>query len=192
VIKVTAKADFRGAKLFVEAVDKAGQRASARALNRTMTTVRAEAARLIQQKRDLPIGEIKKSMQVQRATAHNLIAVLKVSGRPISMRHFANGGKRGVTVRIEKGSKRTLLTRYGNKAFINPVWRPGVFVRKGKSRLPIVSWPPVPGLPTVLLQEQVYGALKALASRAFESRIGAELNYELSVMRKRFGVGGNA
>lgn len=178
----------RGITKFLLKTETAANRATVRTLNRTVTTVRAEAARLIQEKRNLPIAEIKKSMSVRRATVLVPYAVLTVRGKAISMRHFANAGKRGVTVRIEKGAKRTRLTRYGNNAFINAPWRPGVFVRKGKSRLPIVAWPPVPGLPTVLVQEGIKTALLAVAARSFKARINAELNYELNVKGKRGGA----
>jgi hypothetical protein len=92
--------------------------------------------------------------------------------------------KRGVTVRIEKGGKRTRLQRYGNKAFVNLPWRPGVFIRKTKKRLPIEAWPPVPGLPRVLVQQRIVEALKAEVERTFPKRFAEEMRYEIEIAKR--------
>lgn len=185
MIGLDVKADVKKVQLFLRSLSSQGtKRATSRALNKTGVTVRAEAARRIQQKRNLRIGEIKKQMRLERATVNKLLTTVTVSGRPISIRHFATAGKRGVTVKIERGGKRTRLQRNGNKAFINAAWRPGVFVRKSKRRLPIVAWPPVPGLPTVLVQDQIVQALKQLASETFQKRFREEMNYEIQKAKR--------
>lgn len=190
MIQIDVRADIRKAQIFLRhmGTDQGTKRATARALNRTAVTVRAEAARMLQEKRALSIAEIKRALSLTRATSRSLVAAVTASGRPISIRHFASAGSRGVTVRIEKGAKRTRLTRYGNKAFINAPWRPGVFVRKGKKRLPIVAWPPVPGLPSVLVQDKIVKAIKAVVAAVFPRRIQEELNYELNVARRKAGA----
>lgn len=186
-MQISVKADVRSAKLFLSELDpghgRGVNRATSRALNKTATSVRAEAARMMKKKRDIPVSEIKQQMSIKRATVRKLEAVVVVSGRPISIRHFARHGARGVTVRIEQGSKRTRLSRYGNKAFVNPVWRPGVFIRKGKKRLPIVAWPPVPGLPSVFLQDHIVAAMKRLVRDVFPRRFNEEMNYEINKAR---------
>lgn len=185
------RADIRSAQIFLRELGGAGangtKRAAARALNRTGITVRAEAARLIQQKRALRIGEIKKALSLKRATVNNLVATVTATGASISIRHFARHGVRGVTVRIEKGGKRTRLMRYGNKAFINPVWRPGVFVRTTKKRLPIEAWPRVPGIPRVFVQRAIIDAMKRVVATVFPPRIRHELQYEISRARAKAG-----
>lgn len=185
-MQISVTADVRSAKMFLSELGGTGRgvnRATSRALNKTATSVRAEAARMMKQKRDIPISEIKRQMAIKRATVRTLTAVVTVSGRPISIRHFARHGARGVTVRIEQGSKRTRLMRHGNKAFVNPVWRPGVFVRKGKKRLPIVAWTPVPGLPSVFLQDHIVHAIKKLVHDVFPRRYREEINYEINKAR---------
>lgn len=180
MIHLDVRADIRGAQVFLRDLSQQGtKRATARALNRTAITVRAEAARLLKKKRDLPIGQIKGAMRIRRATTRFLQSSVVVSGKPISIRHFARHGKRGVTVRIEQGGKRTQLRRFGNKAFINPKWRPGVFVRRGKSRLPIQAWAPVPGLPTVLVQNNIVAAIRGVVGVTFKKRIAEEMRYEI-------------
>lgn len=183
-MQLSVKVDTRSAKVFLNELNPASgrgvTRATSRALNKTATSVRTEAARMIKKKRDIPVSEIKRQLSIKKATVRNLEAVVIVSGRAISIRHFARHGARGVTVRIEQGAKRTRLERYGNKAFVNPVWRPGVFVRKGKKRLPIVAWPPVPGLPSVFLQDHIVAAMKKVVRDVFPRRFREEMNYEIN------------
>jgi hypothetical protein len=185
MIKIDVRADIKKVQMFLRATEQGAKRATARALNKTATTVRNTAAGLLQEKRNLRIGEIKKQMRIERANVRKLAATVTVSGRPISIRHFASAGKRGVTVRVEKGGKRTRLARYGNRAFVNAAWRPGVFVRKTRKRLPIEAWPPVPGLPKVLVQERIVDALKAEVARTFPKRFKEEMNYEINVAKGR-------
>lgn len=188
MIHIDVRADIRKAQIFLQALGENGtKRATARALNRTATTVRAEAARLIRKKRALRIGEIKKALSIKRATTGSLAATVTAKGRSISIRHFAKYGPRGVTVRIAEGGKRTLLTRYGNKAFVNPVWRPGVFVRTTKKRLPIEAWTRVPGIPTVFVQQAIVDAIKRVVAHVFPARIKHELEYEIAKAKAKAG-----
>jgi hypothetical protein len=95
-----------------------GERAIARALNRTGTTVRAEAARLIApQVRPIKINEIRRAITIRRATPANLVTVVRAGGRrriPITALG-ATQNRRGVRVRI--GGRSVLIPH----AFIQPV-----------------------------------------------------------------------
>lgn len=195
MIQVDVRADIKKVQIFLKATEQGTKRATARALNRTATTVRAEAARMLQEKRNLPISIIKRAMRIVRATVGRLTASVVVSGRPISMRNFSRlrfermGGKitgiSGISAKILKADRYKLLQRHGNKAFTNPKIGGGlpIMYRRGKSRLPISSWAPVPGLPTVLVQRKIADALRAVASAMFRERIKAELNYEINVAK---------
>lgn len=197
MIKLDIRADIKKAQLFLRATEQGTKRATARALNRTMTTVRAEAARKLQEERNLTIGEIKKQMRVDRATVSRLVAMLTVSGKPITMRHFsrlrfdrANGkvvGVGGISAKIRKADRYKLLRRHGNKAFTNPKIGGGLAIvyRKTKKRLPISAWAPVPGLPRVLVQTKIAEALKDVAVTTFRKRIAEELNYEINVAKSK-------
>ena len=190
MITVDVRADIRQAQLFLRATEKGMSRAISRALNRTATMVRTEAARLIKQKRDLPIGVIKENLKVVKSTPNYLVSEVRASGKAISIRHFARHGKRGVTVRIEPGGKRVMLMKYGNKAFINPVWRPGVFVRTTRARLPIKAWPAVAGFPFVFVQTQIVEAMKRVVNTAFPARLRHELDYEVRKAKAAAGATG--
>jgi hypothetical protein len=199
VIKVDVRADFKKAHIFLSSIAGANgvKRATARALNRTLTTVRAEAARRLQEERNLRIGEIKKQMRIERATVAKLWAKLTVSGKPISIRHFsrlrldrANGkviGVGGITAKIRKADRYRLLRRHGNKAFTNPKIGGGLVIvyRTTKKRLPISAWAPVPGLPRVLVQAKIAEALKEVATSTFKKRYVEELNYIINVAKAK-------
>lgn len=98
---------------------KAIKRAAARALNKTMTSVRAEASRMV--KDELPslkASDIKKELTVEKAKATDSIgsmkSVLVVSPKPIELYKFAAKPKRiktsrgirmGVTVKVKERRK---------------------------------------------------------------------------------------
>lgn len=197
MIRLDVRADVKQVQLFLVATQQGVKRATARALNRTMVTVKADAARRLQEERNLTIGEIKKQMRTDNATVGRLFAKLTVSGKPISIRHFsrlrfdrANGkviGVSGISAKIRKVDRYKLLRRHGNKAFTNPKIGGGLAIvyRTTKKRLPISAWAPVPGLPRVLVQAKIAEALKDVASTTFKKRIAEELNYIVNVAKSR-------
>lgn len=74
------------------------------------------------------------ALQFTKATTGNLTAILKDKGANISMSHFTHyAGKRGISAIINTKHGRKTVGKYGNKAFF---WNT-IFVREGKSRLPI-------------------------------------------------------
>lgn len=69
--------------------------AAVRALNRTMTTVRAEAARSLQKEYPgVKVGDIKKRLRFRRASAREMRAAIVFSGRRFVL--FGNFGMRAV------------------------------------------------------------------------------------------------
>lgn len=197
MIEIDVRVDVRKAQVFLRATQQGARLATARAINRTLTSVRAEAARMLQEKRNLPISQIKKQMRVVRATAQKPEGAVVVSGKPISIRHFSRlrmermGGKTtgisGISAKILKAGRATLLRRHGNKAFTNPKIGGGLAIvyRTTKKRLPISAWAPVPGLPKVLVQNQIVAALRKVVATMFPERMKAELNYEINVAKLR-------
>lgn len=197
MIQLDVRADIKKVQLFLRATQQGTKRATSRALNRTMVTVQAEAARKLQEERNLRIGEIKKQMRIEGATVAKLVAKLTVSGKPISIRHFSRlrfdrmGGKvtgiSGISAKIRKADRYKLLRRHGNKAFTNPKIGGGLAIvyRKTKKRLPISAWAPVPGLPRVLVQTKISEALKDVALTTFKKRIAHELQYEIDQAKRK-------
>lgn len=151
-------------------------KAVVRALNRTATTIRAEAAREIKAEYNLKVGEIKGQMRIDNATAALLRSRVVVSGKPMSLSDFApRQNSQGVTVLIKRGQRK--LIRH---AFL--LNRPGgspVFIRLGKARLPIKKLFTL-SLPSAFTNDKVMSALKRVAGKRFPEAFAQEARYYLS------------
>jgi hypothetical protein len=85
------------------------EKACARALNRTATTVRAEAARRIGQVYNIKSSAAKDHMVIFRAHRKRLVAAIVARGRPIPILQFdARQTRAGVTVRIKRGARKRI------------------------------------------------------------------------------------
>lgn len=151
-------------------------KAVVRALNRTATTIRAEAAREIRAEYNMKVSDIKGEMRIENATPSQLRARVVVRGRPQSLSEFGpRQNKQGVTVMVKRGQRK--LIRH---AFL---WqRPGgapVFVREGKSRLPIKKLFTL-SLPSAFTNDKVMAALKRVAGRRFPGAFAQEARYYLN------------
>lgn len=188
MIRIDVSADFKEVEKMFRELGPGVERAAVRALNKTARAIRAQAARKIQQERNLKIGVIKKSLNLSRARKGRLVATITASGKPIPIRHFgARQSRLGVSVKIRKGGKLVRLRRHGNKAFINASSKlgPNVFVRKGRSRLPVQKWPPVPGIPSVFAKEKIISALKRSAGELWQKRFREEVRFEIRKAERR-------
>jgi hypothetical protein len=135
MINVNVKVDIERALRKFDLVRDDATRAIPRALNRTLTTAQAQAAReIVDAGYGLKVGAIKKSLDLTRATPNRLTAILRATGRPIPLINYgARQTAAGVTVNVLHGRK--LIPG----AFIAtmPSGHEGVFVRVGSSaRLP--------------------------------------------------------
>lgn len=102
------------------------------AINKTAREAKKQDERVTKQTYTAK-GDIN-ALQFTKATTGNLTAILKDKGANISMSHFTHyAGKRGVSAIINTKHGRKTIGKHGNKAFI---WNT-IFVREGKSRLPI-------------------------------------------------------
>lgn len=180
-IRYDIKTDFKEAEaMYRSLLGRGVDRAVSRALNKTATSVRAQVARDIQQERALKIGTIKKSLRLDRANVNRLAAAIVASGKAIAMRHFgARSTRQGVSVKIRKTGGRTRLVKNGNKSFQIPRFGNNVFVRTGKSRLPIKEWSRVPGIPQVFLKDKVTAGMRSLAGTVWPKRFREEINFEI-------------
>lgn len=197
MIELSVEADIKLATAYLSSVETQGvPAASARALNRAATAVKTLSAREMNKVRNLKVGVIKSTMFTRRATRQTQVATVGVTGRPISIRHFASkasqgGGTKWVTVRIGSRGKYIRLQANGFKGFINAKWRPGVFVRtrKSRGRNPkgyIKAWRPVPGLPRVFVQDHIVRAMKTEAWTVFNRRFAHEVGREIDKASRRY------
>jgi len=150
-----------------------------RALNRTATTVRAEAARDIHEEyAGLKISAIKDRIDIQKATKVTLRTIISVSGRPIPIVEFdARQTAAGVTVKV-KGARKLL-----RGAFIAtmPSGHIGVFYRRGfaghrAGRLPIDQVFSI-SLPTAFSNKKVFDAVVRAAKERFPAALAQEARY---------------
>jgi hypothetical protein len=107
VITVSVRGDISRALRKLDVTREQARKAIPRALNKTATTARAEAAREIRSAGyGLKIAAIKKSIRIIRATGSQLRAIVRASGKPIPLIEYAARQTRaGVTVNVLRGRK---------------------------------------------------------------------------------------
>lgn len=138
-------------KMLTEVTDELPT-AFAKGVNSTAKKARNEAAKVIRKELGsrVPLKAIK-SAAVAKATATKtkLSAVMALNkGRPISLRYFnpTQSKKHGTSVRLDKNIKGKAGRTFIPHAFVAKRLGKKVFIRAGKSRLPIVEqFGPSPG-----------------------------------------------
>ena len=156
------------------------ERAAASALNKTLTTVTAIAAREI--KKDMgsiKISEIKQQLKKKLATVKDLHAAITASGQRLFVMKLdprARQNKTGVT--WNSGAPGI---KFIPGAFIATMknGHRGVFKRKGQSRLPIQELHGA-SLPKVFANKSILDALESVAREKWSITFTHELNYLLS------------
>ena len=172
-------------------VAEAYRRAVRRAINRTADQVKVEASRLIRARYNLKASLLREEIKVQRALPSGpMVAVVLAEGRrslPLKefgareiMRRGKRGQRAGVSVMVLKGQRKVLKTAFaaGGEAQI--------FERLGRSRLPIKKLSTI-GVPSMFAQKEVQRDLRAFADQALEKNIRYEIEYELRILRQKFG-----
>lgn len=158
-------------------------RATVRALNRTVTSVRAEAVKRVRAVLPVAAKPVRNRLKLRRATRASLEASVRVprDWNP-SLSLFSPRWQQrqavGATVKVGRGPRVavpgtfTAATRYG---------RVGVFRRAGAQRKPIV-WQRATdaGLPTLaqsFLQDEVQRAMARRARERFEAEFRREIAF---------------
>lgn len=85
--------------------------AVARALNRSLTTVRAEASKEIRSVLNLPASRTKDAISVHRASPATHVAAIRIAGRQIPLSQFTGTRqtKKGVSVKVKKTGSREVI-----------------------------------------------------------------------------------
>lgn len=149
--------------------------AAVRALNRTATTVRAEASRRIRERYNLKAAVIKEDLRIWRAQRGRLESQVIARGRPIRLIDFgARQVKTGVSVQVVRGRGRKTI----GGAFVARMKSGlvGVFERRGKARLPIDQLYSI-GVPAMFSQQQILKALRGVAGDRFRRELARELKF---------------
>lgn len=128
MIKIDVSSNLGELKKALNSFIREEQDAVKRALNRTIEQAKVAASREIRDAGyNLKAKDIKKSIEIRRATRSNLEAVLICEGRPIPLLAYsAKRGPKGVSVTVKNGRK----TVYGSFIATMASGHSGVFVRK--------------------------------------------------------------
>lgn len=178
MIAINVKADIRQAQKMLRLLNgSAVHKAAARALNDTITTVRAEGAREIKSAHPaLKIGDIKRNMTVSKAYTNKLTAKVETKGKPLSLKLYgANMTKRGVTAKL--GTKRGPVKYKGRPAFVVLSFAGEIFVRRNEKgrRIRRFRGPSLPGVFRAQL-----GKFQAIAAKRWKVAFANRLKYEIA------------
>ena len=176
MIGLNVKADAREVERVLAGIRGGAPTVLRRALNRTITPVRAEAARDVAQDMRVRVGTARRAMALRRATNRSLEASVTASGQRIPLIEFrARPVRQGISYDLGRG--RTVA----KGAFLSTMksGHRGAFRRKGKSRLPIGELRG-PSIPHVFLQEKIVEAMRRVAGKVWSAEVERQLRFFLS------------
>lgn len=175
-------------KAFHDLTQKQVQRASARALNRAVTSMRLEASKRVREIVKIKAGEVNAALVIDKAKAKETLvdqaATMVVKPKPIPLYAFsptvrkiktARGVRLGVTVKVK--DVRKIVTG----AFIATVGagHTGIFKRKTDDRLPIKELFSTSVL-DIFKDDFFVRRLLIYGQQKFKENFDRELKYELS------------
>lgn len=183
VLKVKIKGLKRIQKKLRGLEKKVYRPAMVSAINKTMTSARAQGARDIAKSMGGPrIGDVKRDMKQHKATKNRLQAVIISRGSPLSLTSFKARGlkKRGVS-HTAYGSGRKVI----KGAFLATGRRSGVesaFVRTSKKRYPIKKlWGP--GIARTMATQEVMDGMFKVIDQKFYPTLQQQINFRMSKLR---------
>ena len=174
-MKIDVRADIRSAQKFLKLTQSGVRKAAARAINDTLITVRKDGAQLIKDAHPaLKISDIKRAMDMRRATARNLEGRIGTTGKPLSLKLFgATQTKRGVSARMGAARKGLVFYR-GRKAFIIKPYQDEIFVKRENGGVRRYRGPSLPGVFRAQ-QKRMLAIIKARWPKTFKSRLDYEI-----------------
>ncbi|MCG5538947.1 phage tail protein [Halorhodospira sp. 9622] len=159
------------------------------ATNRTLTKLRTAANREVRRAYNLRARDVRKAMRIVRAGRGQSAGFLIVEGPRVPLNAFgARQTRRGVTVRVRKGSGRRLV-RGAFKARM-PSGHEGVFVRRRQGgqrarRLPIDERYSL-SVAQMLRAEGVLGTVLEQADAEYRRQLADQLRYRVEKRLGRF------
>nr|BDD46856.1 hypothetical protein 20 [bacterium] len=182
---VSIKSDLKQFKRKLTSLERdAYPKAVVRTLNRVGGSARTASAKHIAPLMESRQGDVKRRIRQEKATKRRLWSTLIASGRPLRLMAFkARQTASGVKAKAwgqTKIYKHTFIAPFkaGGKA------KKGVFVRKGKARLPIKQlWGP--GVTQLFKQKENDTVMERTVRERFAKEFRANLNYYVSRLKKR-------
>lgn len=112
--------------------------AASRAVNRALTGINTDSAKIIRQRYNVKKRDISVGVRSFKATKSRLEGRIEFGGKPIALEKFnpspkrytKNKPKHGISVEIRRSKKTLFRSSFMNRAG-------GIYVREGKERLPI-------------------------------------------------------
>lgn len=187
MLSLNVRSDVRGIISDLSRYVGDEKKAVVRALNKTADQARTEAAKEVRAVGyNIKASAIKKSFSIKRASAGNLVVILKATGRPIGLINYgARQGKQGVSVQVKSGRK---VLRHAFIASM-PNGHRGVFERTGREHKKVVrngkvmrSGLPIkelfgPSIPQSLANDAVEKAVMAKIRQKFPQILKHELAF---------------
>jgi hypothetical protein len=180
-MSVLVTADLSTFRRQIAALGDKAPLAVARALNRSIASVQTAAVRDMAKDLNLAQKDVRKGLEITKATRQSLLATLRVTSKRLLLMAFgARQTAKGVTYNLGRG--RTLA----EGAFIAAMksGHVGVFRRVGRARLPLTRELRGPSLPHVFTAERIRAAREALAQDLLRKNLTHEVEFLVSGVRK--------
>lgn len=183
MITIDLRADMREVDRALRGLRNGAPTVLSRSINRTLTPLRATAAREIAADTKLPVRVARGALGARRATPRRLVGSVDASGKRVALIEFtARPTKAGVSYDIGRGRKVAPGTFIpasppGSKSYTVR----GVFRRVGQSRQPI-QFLRGPSLPRVFVQRKIVDALHGVVNTRMRREIEAQLRFLLSTL----------
>lgn len=187
MISMSVNHDLRTLRIQIEkAPAEIRDKAAVRALNRTGTTIRAQASREISQVYNLRATVAKAQIEVVQATRARLRMEVVAKGSPIPLYKFDARKRSGglITVQVKRAGGRRVVK--GKPDLVGAPFvakmksgHIGIFQRLTNRRLPIRELTSL-GVPGALTGKLVFEAVERVAMDTFERNFDREVAYLLS------------
>ena len=189
MIHIDVRHDIAGLQARLQLLPKERMQAAVRALNRTMTTVRAEASREMRKAYPgLKVSTLKRRIRFTRATRAKALATLTFSAKRFrlvgnwNVRQTKQGIRGRLPWRLETADGTEIPASALRQGFIRAATNTGVsnvWLRDGKARYPIQAVL-APGLNAAFVERHIGRALSRTARARFAVVFEQEARFRLS------------
>jgi len=155
-------------------------KAQASAINRSLTTARAEIVRAVRKEYVIKAEDVRNTIKVSNASAANPIGRVKSMGGPIPLVKFDTSKGNPVLARVKKtGAKKPI--KHAFKQTMKNGYQ-GIFLRAGKDRYPLKQLYG-PSIPQMVGNENVMKSVEEKAIEILDKRLNHEINRILEAGR---------
>lgn len=158
-------------------------KATAAALNRTITFTKKRINQEVRKEYNIKSGEVAKTLDVKKANPSNLTATIKSTGHRLTLGRFASNIKswkkgRNIKVKVKRSGAKSLSTT--PKAFITSLTGNSHIVKRvGKSSYPLKVLKTL-SVPQMISNKDISKSISKEAGEQLEKRIKHEVEYRLS------------